>query len=261
MPRMEYRAVSEEKGSPPQDESGSGDMKIANLSRMLRELIDSRFDQQEKKLDEIMKMTRGKSQREASLEHDVRQPRLAMEADGPAVTKTHERTEGAATALQAMHGDSCTAQDIQDGPKTSTSFGVKAEPPDLSCREDVLVENGAASPKSCLPSSDMRSPTAAGGLLPTREASTATRTTFNQSRFRFYSIEETDSKTNSRTRILYVSHHSSFLPAAIPAGWSSRQNQEKIGCSILTVQGRLPAYPFLGSCRALLYGEVHVRAE
>ena len=44
-----------------------------------------------------------------SLEHDARQPRLAMEADGPADTKTRERTEGAATAVQAMHGDSFSA--------------------------------------------------------------------------------------------------------------------------------------------------------
>ena len=62
-------------------------------------------------------------------EQDARQSRLAMEAGGPASTKTRERTEGAATAVQAMHGDSCTAQKVQDGPKTSTSFGVKAEPP------------------------------------------------------------------------------------------------------------------------------------
>ena len=83
----------------------------------------------------------------ASQEQDARQPRLAMEADGPANTKTRERTESAATAVQAMHGDSCTtAQKVQDGPKTSISLGVKAEPPDLSCREDVLVEDGATSP-------------------------------------------------------------------------------------------------------------------
>ena len=32
MPWMENNAVSGKKGSPPQDESGSGDMKIADLS-------------------------------------------------------------------------------------------------------------------------------------------------------------------------------------------------------------------------------------
>ena len=48
---------------------------------------------------------RATDQREASLEQDARQPRLTKEADGPANTKTRERTEGAATAVQAMHGD------------------------------------------------------------------------------------------------------------------------------------------------------------
>ena len=142
---MENNAVSGKKGSPPQDKPGSGDMKIADLFRMLCELKNSRFDQQEKKLNEIMKMMRGTSQRQASLEHDARQPRLAMKADEPADTKTRERTEGTATAVQAMHGDICTAQKVY-GPKTSTSFDLKAKPLDLPCREDVLVENGATSP-------------------------------------------------------------------------------------------------------------------
>ena len=117
------------------------------------------------------KEMRATDQREASQEQDARQSRLAMEADGTANSKTRERTEGAATVVQAMHGDSCTAQKVQDGPKTSTSFGVKAEPPDLPRREDVLVENGAAAPKSWLPSLEMRSPTAASGLLPIGKAS------------------------------------------------------------------------------------------
>ena len=63
-----------------------------------------------------------------------------MEANGHANTKTRERTEGAATAVQAIRGDSFSAHWIEPGPNTnSTSFGVKAEPPDLPCREDVLV--------------------------------------------------------------------------------------------------------------------------
>ena len=128
-----------------------------------------------------------------SQEHEARQPRLAMEADGPANIKTQERTEGAAKAVQAMHGDSCTAeQKVQDGPKTSITFGVEAEPPDLPWREDVLVEEGATSPETCLPSLEMRSLTAAGGLVPTGEASTATETNFNQPPLRFCSTEETD---------------------------------------------------------------------
>ena len=75
-----------------------------------------------------------------------------MEADGQADKKTRERTEGAATAVQAMHGDSFSDSRVDPGPKTSnsTSFGVKAEPPALPCRDGVVVENGAAAPMSCL---------------------------------------------------------------------------------------------------------------
>ena len=72
MPWMENNVVSGEKGSLPEDKSGSGNMKIADLFRMPCELIDIRFGQQEKKLDEIMKISRGTSQRKASLKHDAR---------------------------------------------------------------------------------------------------------------------------------------------------------------------------------------------
>ena len=91
-----------------------------------------------------------------------------MEADSTANLKTRERTEGAATAVQAMHGDRFSACRVELGPKiNSISFGMMAEPPALPCMHDVLVENGDASPKSCLPSLEIRSPTAAGGLVPT----------------------------------------------------------------------------------------------
>ena len=108
-----------------------------------------------------------------------------MEAD-EANTKTRKRTKDAAIVVQAMRGDRCTAaQKVQDGTKTSIMFSVEAEPPDLPCRDDVLVEGGDAAPKSCIPSLEMRSPTAAGGLVPTGEASTATETTFNEPFLRF----------------------------------------------------------------------------
>ena len=117
------------------------------------------------------------------LEHDARQPRLAMEENGPANTKTCERSEGAAKAVKVKHGDICTAKRVQAVPKISICFGVMAEPFALPCREDGLVENGAAAPKSCLPLLEMRTTTAAGGLLPTGETSTATKITFNQPLF------------------------------------------------------------------------------
>ena len=112
--------------------------------------MDSCFDRQEKMFVEIiMKMPRGTSQRAVSLEHDARQQYLAMEADEPANTKTRERTEGATTAVQAMRGDSFSARRVEPDPKlNSTSIGMVAEPPALPCRDDVLVENGDASPKS-----------------------------------------------------------------------------------------------------------------
>ena len=127
------------------------------------------------------KITRHLEYNSTSLEQDARQPRLAMvEANGYANTKTCERSEGAATAVQAMHGDSCSATRVDPGPKThSTSFGVKVDPPALPCRDDVLVGNRAAAPKSCLPSLEMRSPIAASGLLLTDEAPIGARTIFN----------------------------------------------------------------------------------
>ena len=53
---------------------------------------------------------------EASLEQDARQPRLTMVPDGPANAKTRERTEGAATANQWMHGDRCSADRVDPDP-------------------------------------------------------------------------------------------------------------------------------------------------
>ena len=138
-------------------------------------------------------------------------------------TKTCERAEVAATAVQAMYGDSVSASRVDPGSKTaSTSFGVKADPPAIPCRLDILVENGVAAPKSCLSAFEMRSPTAAGSLLPTGEASIAARTNNNQPPLRLYWTEKTKSKkTNLRTTIMSISYDSSFfwetyLPAAPP---------------------------------------------
>ena len=75
--------------------------------------MKSHFEEQQKLLDKFVDdVTRGFDQHAASLEQAARQPRLAMEADGPANTKTRERTESAATAVQAIDGDSCTAQKV-----------------------------------------------------------------------------------------------------------------------------------------------------
>ena len=194
-----------------------------------------------------------------SLKQDAQQPRLAIEADRSANTKTRERTEGVATAFQVMHRDSFSATRAEPGPKTnSTNFGMMVEPLDLPCREDVLVENGDASPKSCLPSLEMRSPSAAGGLLPTGERSTATKTTFDQPPLRL-STKETNCK---KTSTPYVSYDSSLWN--LLAAPSCRRVIETKSIINRTFdpggfQGCLRACSFLGSWRSLLRGEVHVR--
>ena len=218
-------------------------------------------------------ITRLLEQLSACLEHEARQPRLAMEADGPANTKTQERTEGSATAVQAMREDSCTtAQRVQDGPMTnSTCFSMMAESPALPCRDDVVVESGDAAPESCLPSMEMRATTAAGGLASTGEASTATRTTSNEPLLWFYATEEMDPEEDSKKENLwtstpYASYDSSvFQESNLSAApycrrvleTKSRQNRTfDPGGS----QDHLRACPCLGSWRPLVCGEV-IRAR
>ena len=116
------KAVPEGNGPvPQQEEFGSGQPTLKDVYRRIEELLGGWW---------MAKQIRLKNQRVASLEQDARQLRLAIEADRLADTKTCERTEGAAKAVQAMHGDSFSASRVDPGPKTnSTSFGVKAESP------------------------------------------------------------------------------------------------------------------------------------
>ena len=111
---------------------------------------------------------RATTDRLAGLEQVVRQPRLALEADGPSDTKARERMEDAATAVLAKHGDSCSANRVDPDPMCLTSFGDDSTgPPAHPCsRDDDVVRNGAAAPKTCLLPLEMRSSTAAGGLFP-----------------------------------------------------------------------------------------------
>ena len=129
-----------------------------------------------------------------------------MDTDGPADIKTRERTEGATTAVQAMHGDSCSANRVDPDPMCSTSFGDDCTgPPALPCsKEDALVDNGAAAPKSCLSPLEM-STSAADGLLPTGKASTATKTTFDELTLWFCETEETHSERTSTPSAWYDS--------------------------------------------------------
>ena len=184
MPRKAIKAVPEGNDPVPQkEELGCGQPTMEDVYRRMK-LMMSHF---EEKMDELSDEMKKMDEHVTRLEHGARQPRLAMEADGqPNTRKTRERTEGSATVVQAMRGDCFSARRVKPGQTTnSTSLGVKAEPPALPCRDDSVVECGPAASESCLPSMEMRSSTAAGGLVPTGEASTASETTLNERSLRF----------------------------------------------------------------------------
>ena len=88
-------------------------------------------------------LERLKTHRLAGLEHEDRQPRLAMEADVKPDTKTRKRTENAA-ADRAKQGDKSSSARVDHDPMCLTSFGDDStEPPALPCRKDALVDKGA----------------------------------------------------------------------------------------------------------------------
>ena len=129
---------------PKKEELESGQPTTEDVYRRIK-LMMSHVGEQMDEISDVM------GQHLTRLEHGARQPRLAMEADEQASTKTRERTEGAATAIQAMRGDFFSARRVEPGPTTnSTSFGEKAEPPALPCRDDSVVESGPAASGSCL---------------------------------------------------------------------------------------------------------------
>ena len=98
---------------------------------------------------------------------------------------------------------------------------------------DIVVECGDAASESCLPSLDMRSSTAAGGLVPTGKASTAKKTNFNQLPLRFCLTEEMDLEPNcKKTSTPYASIDSSSVWRLLAAPYCWRvvdTNPGKIG--------------------------------
>ena len=257
MLRKAIKAVLEGNDPVPHKEKlGSGQPTMEDVYRRMK-LMMSHFEEKMDELSDVMDphLTR--------LEHGARQPRLAMEADGQVSTKTRERTEGA--AIQAMRGDCFPARRVEPGPTTnSTSFGVKAEPPALPCRNDVVVESGSAASESCLLSMEMRSSTAAGGLVPTGEASTASETTLNEPSLRFCPIEETDLEPIcKKTSPPYASYESSsffwrLLAAPHCRSVVDTKSRQNTTFDPGSSQVRLRACPFLGPWRVLLLlcGEV-----
>ena len=238
---------------------------IEKLDRM-QERIDSRFDRMLERMDSCNNRLddemRERDQHLTRLEHGARQPRLAVEADGQTSTKTRERTEGAATAAQAMRGDCSSARQVEPGPTNSTSFGMKAEPPALiPCRDVSVVEYGAAAFKSCLPSMEMRTSTAAGGFVSTGDTSKASETPLDEPPLRFCLTEEPDLKAeNSRTSIPSAPYDSSSVFHLSATPYCRRVVDTKSGQNRTFdpggSRGHLRACPFWGSWRALVCGEV-----
>ena len=295
MLRKASEAVSEGNGPVRQEEIGFGQLALADIDReiwslskqqqmrcldqlseemkmdhqhLARQEQDARqsrlaleADGQASQLSEEMKM----DQHLARLEQDARQSRLAMEADGQASTKTRERTEGAATAAQAMRGDCSSARRVEPGPTNSTSFGMKAEPPALPCRDDSVVECGVAAFKSCLPSMEMRPSTAAGGLVPTGNASKASETTLNEptSSVLLDRGNRSEGGKSMDFNSIRLIRQQQRLPREEPVCYSilpERVADTKSGQSRTFdpggSRGHLRACPFLGSWRALVCGEV-----
>ena len=256
MPRKQGKAVPEGNDpGPHHEEFGPDQPTLADIYRVFEErfnrqlnLMKSHFDQQDNKLDELMENIRETRQRLAGLELEAWQPRLAMEADVPTDKKTRKRAEDAA-ANQAKHGDSCSAKRVDAGPTSSTSFSMTAEPPALPQRDDVLVDKGAEAPKPCLSPVEIRTLTAAGGLLPTGTYSTAIRTIFPRPLFS-RSLGDQEKK-----------YQSDKQPACPPPCWRrviQRKSRQFLVFDPGGFIGRLRACPFLGGWRTLLCGEVFV---
>ena len=151
------------------------------------------------------KEIRSTRQHLVGLEQDTRQSRLATEADVPTYTKTHKRAEDAA-ADQAKPGDSCSTKKVDPDLICLSSSGDDfTEPPALSsCKDDAMVDKGAAASKPRLSLVEMRTPTAAGGLLPTDTASTVMRTIFSRPLLSWTlgeKIKERTSRTNNNQLI------------------------------------------------------------
>ena len=182
MPRKKSKGVPEGSGPVPQDTSGLGGITMVEARRIFSEVLN-------KHLPEITDILRAENQRSADLEYDARQPRLTTEADVESDTKTRKGTEDAA-ADRVMNENSSSARRVHTyGQTSSTSLGMTAELPALPRRDNVMVDKGAEAPKPCISPVEMRTLTAAGGLLPAGTASTAMRTIFPRLLFFLSSVK------------------------------------------------------------------------
>ena len=135
---------------------------------------------------------------------------------------------------------------------------MKAEPPALPCRDDVLVENGAAASKSCLSPFEMCSPIATGGLLPTSEASTQRRGPPLTSHLFGFTRPGRRILRRHQFNTPRTTAASGGITCLLPplAGGSLKQSRRKIGCSILTVLRVVSTPARFWECGKRCFGEV-----
>ena len=132
---------------------------------------------------------------------------------------------------------------------------MKAEPPAFPHRDDIVVDKGAAAPKSFLSPMEMCTLTAASVLFPTGTAFTAMRIIFPRPLFS-WSLGETK-KRISRTSIQNALYYSSFwrINNQLASFWR-RVIQTKSRQTLVLDPGGytscLRSCPFLGTRRALL---------
>ena len=163
MPQKKNKAVPDCNGLVPyHDEFGSDQLTMADLYRIIKE----RFDRSDKQFDELAENIRVTNQRLAGLEHEARQPRLAKETDVEPDTKTRKRTENAA-AHRAKHGNRSSSARVDHDLMRLTSLADDSTEPPAPEKSigNTLVDEGAEVPKPCLSPVEMRTPTAAGGLI------------------------------------------------------------------------------------------------
>ena len=256
------KAVSREKGSPPQGESGSGKMEMADFFKMLNSRLDeqekrsdSRFEAfqedlrntiqrleelqlrvprprladvgvQERKSGELEGIATEAGERritQPELQHQAHQPRLAMKADVQEDKKTREITED--FAQDGRLGD--ISSDRVHDPMHLTSFGDKdyTEPPAFPCRDDALVNQGHEVAKPCLSPVEMiRMSTSAGSLLDGGATSiTKTQGTNFPPQLLPWSFRETSEEKNiCTTRQTFTKYNRSWHLKVIET--KSRQN-------------------------------------
>ena len=151
MPRNWSKAVPEGNDFVPhQDEYEPDQSMLANVYRLFEERLGRQLNQMKSYFDEFTEKMRETRHHSANLEQDARQPRFATKENVKPDTKARKGMEDVAVE-RVKSVDNCSAQVATD-PMCLTSFGDNfTGPPPLPCtRDDTLVDNSAAAPKSCL---------------------------------------------------------------------------------------------------------------